>query len=181
MELLDALDTATQEFGRRLALVGHDAWGGPTPCDEWDVHYLVAHVVGGNRFAVSILAGLSSSDAIQLVMSRPQLGDDPMLAWRTTSGDQLDAFHSHGAAERTVDHPLRAMTGAEFLQFRIYDLTLHTWDLARAIGADETLDAGLVGTTLDIVENGAVGTTVTVEPGLAIDPQGRLLVLTGRA
>ena len=36
------------------------------------------------------------------------------------------------------------MPGAQPLGFRIGGLTLHAWDLARAVGGEETLDADLV-------------------------------------
>ena len=71
MDLLAALDAATDEFRQRLMLVGSSDWARSTPCPDWDVRYLVAHVVGGNRFAVSILGGMSASDAANEVMSTP--------------------------------------------------------------------------------------------------------------
>jgi uncharacterized protein (TIGR03083 family) len=55
MGLLTALDAAAEEFRQRLALVGPSDWVRSTPCPDWNVAYLAAHVVGGNRFAVSIL------------------------------------------------------------------------------------------------------------------------------
>jgi len=45
-DLLPALDAATDQFRRHLSLVGDDAWTAATPCTDWDVQYLVAHVVG---------------------------------------------------------------------------------------------------------------------------------------
>ena len=36
------------------------------------------------------------------------------------------------------------MTGAQFRVLRVNELTVHGWDLARAIGANEDLDDGLV-------------------------------------
>jgi uncharacterized protein (TIGR03086 family) len=184
MDLLNALEVATDEFGRRVAAVDQGGWTGATPCSDWDVHYLTAHVVGGNRFAVLILGGMSASDAIESVMSAPQLGDDALSAWAITSVAQLDAFRSAEVLERRVDHPLGEISGREFLEFRVFDITLHAWDLARSIGADERLDADLVQTVLGIVENGPVGmgfgiTALAVAEG-AVSPQARLLDLTGR-
>ena len=188
MDLRTALGNATGEFGRRLALVGQgrlgqDDWARPTPCTEWDVHYLTAHVVGGNRFAVMILGGMSSGDAIEQVMSQSQLGDDPFGSWAITSGAQLAAFEPDDALELLVDHPIGTMTGRRFLELRVFDLTLHAWDLARAIDADEQLAADLVDTVLDLVEHGAVGRGLTHPDTDKPDatPQERLLALTGRS
>ena len=60
MDLLDGLDLAVAEFRRRLVEVDAESWTRPTPCDGWDVRYLVAHVVGGNRFAQLVLDGATT-------------------------------------------------------------------------------------------------------------------------
>ena len=183
MDLLNALEVATDEFGRRLAVVDQDGWTGATPCSDWDVHYLSAHVVGGNRFAVLILCGMTAAEAIEEVMSASQLGGDPLAAWATTSAAQLEAFAA-ASLERRVDHPLGEITARGFLGFRVFDVTLHAWDLARAIGASERLDADLVDTVLGIVENGPAGMgfgiTALGETSDTASPQARLLDLTGR-
>jgi uncharacterized protein (TIGR03086 family) len=176
---LDALDLATEEFGRRLAAVAGPAWDLPTPCPEWDVRYLAAHVVGGNRFAVAVLGGMAAPTAIELVMSTPQLGDDPMQAWATTCADQAAAFRDRGASERRVDHPVGELSGGGFLRLRIFDIALHAWDLARAIGVDDELAPTLVDTVLTIVEEDRLGASPGIDsPGAS--PQARLLALTGR-
>jgi uncharacterized protein (TIGR03086 family) len=184
MDLLNALEVATAEFGRRVAAVDQGGWTGATPCSDWNIHYLTAHVVGGNQFAVLILGGMSASDAIERVMSAPQLGDDALSAWAITSVAQLHAFRGAKVLERRVDHPLGEITGREFLEFRVFDITLHAWDLARSIGAEERLDADLVHTVLGIVENGPVGMGfgITALAGAegAVSPQARLLGLNGR-
>ena len=184
MDLLTALNAATDEFGRRLALIPDGGWTRPTPCADWDVHYLAAHVVGGNRFAVSILGGMSASATIDEVMSTSQLGDDPSAAWEHTADAQLDAFRAAAALERRVDHPLGEISGRELLEFRLFDMTLHAWDLARSIGADDRLDPELVDVVLDIVEHGPAGmgfgiTALGDTDGTA-SAQARLLDLTGR-
>jgi uncharacterized protein (TIGR03086 family) len=184
MDLLNALEAATGAFGRSLALVEKDGWTRDTPCDEWDVHYLTAHVVGGNRFAVLILGGMGVSDAIEEVMSAPQLGDDALAAWAITSAAQLDAFRAPTALERRVDHPLGEITGREFLEFRVFDITLHAWDLARSIEADDQLDADLVDAVLGIVDSRPAGMGFGIsalgETDDTASPQARLLDLTGR-
>src|SRR3954452_6555330 len=185
MDLLVALDAATDEFGQRLALVGGEAWGFSTPCADWDVRYLAAHVIGGNHFAALILGGMPAADAIDHVMSSSQLGRDAMAAWATTCTAQASAFAEVLASGRRIDHPLGEISASEFLRFRVFDITLHSWDLACAIGASEHLDPDLVEVVLELVESGppevrfgivALGRTPADAP-----PQVRLLDLTGRA
>jgi hypothetical protein len=43
-----------------------------------------------------------------------------------------------------VHHPDRDIDGRQFLGFRLGDLLLHGWDLARSTGGDEDLDPELV-------------------------------------
>lgn len=184
MELLAALDAATDEFRDRLVLVGPSDWARSTPCPDWDVQYLTAHVVGGNRFAVSILGGMSASGALEEVMATPQLADDALSGWDTTSAAQLVAFRAGGALERRVDHPLGDITGREFLEFRVFDIAIHAWDLARALGADEQLGPELVDAVLAIVERGPTGMGFGISPLRIADAsspaQVRLLDLAGR-
>ena len=185
MELLNALDGATEEFRHRLVLVRRADWARSTPCPDWDVKYLAAHVVGGNRFAVSILSGSSASDAMDDVMSAPQLADGALSAWVTTSAAQRAAFRADGALERRVDHPIGNISGCEFLKFRVFDTALHAWDLARALGADEHLKPDLVDVVLSIVDSGPPGMGFGISAlgiaGADSPPQLRLLDLTGRS
>jgi uncharacterized protein (TIGR03086 family) len=138
----------------------------------------------GNRFAVSIMGGQNVSDAMDGVMSAPQLGDDALGAWVATSAAQSAAFRADGAFERRVDHPLGYITGRTFLEFRVFDTTLHAWDLARALGTDENIGPELVDEVLAIVDNGPPGMGFGIAAlGVAevsSPPQVRLLDLTGR-
>ena len=184
VDIFGALDAATDEFGRRLRLVGEKDWTFPTPCSDWDVQYLTAHVVGGNRFAVQVLAGMAATEAIEQVMSAPQLGDDAVEAWTSTCQTQAAGFHAQGALWRTIDHPLGEISGRQFLDFRVFDITLHAWDLARSIGADERLDRDLVDVVMSIVEDGPPGMGFGLaelgQVAATASAQDRLLDLTGR-
>jgi uncharacterized protein (TIGR03086 family) len=184
VDMLSAFDVATEEFGRRLALVDPSSWELPTPCPSWDVHYLAAHVIGGNRFAGLVIEGVAASDAIERVMSSPQIGSDAVEAWNATAAVQRTAFCADGALERQVAHPVGEISGRTFLEFRIFDITLHAWDLARSIGVDDRLPPDLIDAVLGIVDSGPPGMGFGVTPlGLApahASPQERLLDLTGR-
>ena len=123
-------------------------------------------------------------EAIEQVMATPQLGDDPRGAWASTSEMQATAFDVDAALERQIDHPLGQISGREFLAFRVFDITLHAWDLARAIGADEQFAPDLVDVVLNIVENGppgmGFGITALGQAPASASAQAKLLDLTGR-
>lgn len=184
MNQLDALDLATHEFSRRLALINPDQWDNPTPCTDWDVHYLVAHVVGGNRFASLILNGATVEKAIASIMGTPQLGDEPDQDFAVSTTDQGREFRVPGRLTALVDHPLGAMAGTRFLSFRIMDIALHAWDLAIGINADATLNDELVDVLHQIIksEDGDMGFGINAlnEADPNASAQDRLLDLMGR-
>jgi len=181
---LDALDLATLEFGRRLDLVGPNEWANSTPCTDWDVRYLVAHVVGGNRFAALVLNGETAENAVGTIMTTSQLGDDPDQDFAASATEQRREFGVAGRLEAPVDHPVGTMTAARFLSFRVFDIAVHTWDLAIGIDANPALDTDLVTAVSGIIgaEDGDMGFGIEAL-GLAgpkADTQDRLLDLVGR-
>jgi len=139
-----ALSRAGIEFGNRLDLVITDAWQLITPCDAWTVHELVNHVVGGNIRYAMILRG-DETDAVLATHDVDALGSDPVGAYRSSFQGVTEAFGSPGILTATVHHPKSGpMPGAQLRVLRVNELTVHGWDLARAIGANEDLDDGLV-------------------------------------
>ena len=57
---------------------------------------------------------------------------------------QEKALGDSAVDERVCQHPAGDMPGAQLRNFRIGDLLVHQWDLARATGGDEALDADVV-------------------------------------
>ncbi len=76
------------------------------------------------------------------------------------------------------------MPGVRFLGMRVFDVTVHTWDLAAALGRDAGLDDELVDDVLDVIEREPPGMGFGIEPcgrvGVGASPLERLLDLTGR-
>ncbi len=138
-----SLERAGDGFASTVRLVGDDQWDLPTPCDGWSVLALVGHVAAGCRMAAALAAGGTRNDAIA-VLGVDHLGDDPVSSIDAALAAQLEAFAQPDIADHVFHHPAGDMPGAQVLQFRIGDLLVHRWDLARAIGADETLDADIV-------------------------------------
>jgi uncharacterized protein (TIGR03086 family) len=142
MEPLEALARSRTEFQHRVAAVTADQWNLPTPCDDWDVRRLVEHVVRGNHMSITLLGGATPDEAMAAAMGA-QLGTDLAAALATTV-EPLEAGFGTATFDDVVHHPAGDMPLRRFLGFRIADYALHAWDLARAIGADESLDADLV-------------------------------------
>ena len=141
--LLDRFLLAGKGFERHLRAVAPDGWGAPTPCTEWDVRALVNHMTRGNLNYVVLLRGATREEFLAR-RDADALGDDPVAAFTGSVRACADAFAEANALDRVVDYPLGKLTGRQALAVRTADSTVHTWDLARALGADETLDPGLV-------------------------------------
>jgi uncharacterized protein (TIGR03086 family) len=180
----DVLTVAQAGFGSRLREVGTADWDRPTPCSEWDVRALVNHVVGANRRYTMLLGDAPPSD-VQATHQLDHLADDPVGRFDETSAEVIAAFRAPGAAERTVHHRIGDRTGRDLLAMKVLDVVVHTWDLARAIGADDRLDRGaveLAWTGLPLVLGAVPGTFAPPDAELApgAGPQDRLLHAVGR-
>jgi len=182
---ISMFDRALDEFGRRVRAIGGDQWDLPTPDEDWSVHDLVQHLVSETVWAPPLLAG----ETIEEVGDRFEgdlLGDDPKAAWEVAAGSARGATSGADVLDRTVHVSFGEISGREYLTQVTVDLTVHAWDLARAIGADEELDAELVELAFAALEPqveqwraaGAFGSQVEAPPGAT--RQVQLLALTGR-
>ena len=102
-----------------------------------------------------------------------------------SAAGQRDAFRREGALEAACDHPAGETDGKQFLVMRVFDVTVHAWDLADALGVDDQLDGGLCSTVLSALTGLEDGLGFGIVPvGKASerdDAQTRLLDLAGRA
>ncbi len=183
--LLEQYAVATRQFDDRLQKVADDQWGLPTPCTEWDVRSLVAHVVDEQRWVPYLLAGGTVAAAGDRFAGDP-LGSDPKQAWDDARDAARDAFNAPRALDRHVSVSSGHMSARDYLWQMTVDLTVHAWDLARAVGCDDRLDAELVRRIWagaekdldDMAASGLFGRPVTVPAGA--DLQARALAMFGR-
>jgi uncharacterized protein (TIGR03086 family) len=181
------LDKARAQFEQRLDLVQADQWSLPTPCSEWDVRGLVNHVVTAQVVSEKLLHGASRDETVAMI-GTDFVGDDPVGVFTRSVRAEAAAFREAGALELIVPHPAFDMPATQLLEFRIGDLLVHAWDLARAIGADETLDPVVVDAVLEsllplaeaLPASGAFGTGRSGALTDQAPKQLRLLDLCGR-
>lgn len=180
--MADALDG----FGQRLDLVDAAQWSAATPCADWDVRTLVNHVVGELLWVPPLLAGRTIAE-VGDEFDGDILGDDPLVTWASAVAGALAAASQPGAQERTAHLSFGDFPGSEYLGQVVSDVIIHSWDLARAVGADDRLGAPLVefvdsflSPQIDAWRSaGAFGPAVDVAPDA--DVQDRLLAQTGRS
>jgi uncharacterized protein (TIGR03086 family) len=130
------LARACAGFADLLHLVAEHQWTAPTPCPDWTVRDLVAHVVAGNRNFTAILNGrppVATADAA-LAVPGPQLRN----RYHAELPGLLAAFDAPGALTEPVELPVGMVPGAVALRARITDVLVHGWDLAHALDVPTT-------------------------------------------
>jgi uncharacterized protein (TIGR03086 family) len=118
-------------------------WGDPTPCSAWDVRALVNHLTNENLWADALFGGRTIAD-VGDAFDGDVLGDDPVGTWEGASSSAVRRMGEPDA----MDRPVELMRG--FVPGRVYavelyaDHVMHSWDLAKAIGAADALDPAIV-------------------------------------
>ncbi|WP_017537639.1 MULTISPECIES: TIGR03086 family metal-binding protein [Nocardiopsis] len=147
-DLLDLHGQAMKEFDRRVRAIGPVQWAEPTPCQEWDVHDLVEHLVREQLWVPYLLEGGTIAGAGDR-FEGDAMGEEPVATWELAAREARTAWLRPGALEATVHLSFGDAPGSLYLWQMTFDLAVHAWDLARAIGADERLDPALVRALLE--------------------------------
>lgn len=156
-------------------------WARPAPVAGWTARDVVGHLVG---WFPGFLAGGSGV----VLPAGPPVEDDPVAAWVTMSDGVQAVLDDPSSAAMLLRNPhLGELPVPDAVdRFFTTDVFLHTWDLARATGQDETLDAQRCAELLAGMEpmdqvlraSGQYGPRVPVPDDA--DPQTRLLAFIGR-
>ncbi len=171
---------AHREFGTRLSQVTD--WAAPTPDDEWTVRDLVRHVIIEQQWVPYLLAGGTIGTA-QLAIE--PLGDDLTKEWHVYSLAATTAW-SDASPDTMVTLSYDTVPVSEYLREQVSDVAIHSWDLARAVGADERLDEELVAAVWTVFEpqKETLAASGLYAPPVPLDDdaplQFRLLAITGR-
>jgi uncharacterized protein (TIGR03086 family) len=109
---------------RRFGEAVHAAdglWHRRSPCDAWDARGVLEHVIGFHDVLLLRPLGLKPN--------RPP--DDPQVRWQLTYHSLTKALEPDRATHLDAYKLVPNLT---------CDVLVHSWDLARAVGADDRLD-----------------------------------------
>jgi uncharacterized protein (TIGR03086 family) len=178
-ELSDRYRKVAGEFTQRIQSVPEDAWDKPAPCDGWVARDVVRHLV-------EWVPGFFSASDLRFPKA-PSVDEDPAAAWQAINDTLQSALDDPDLAAQEFEMRMgRVRVDQSIAQFCLGDILVHTWDLARAVGLDESLDATEVHRMFEGMEpmdemlrqSGQFGPRVHV-PADA-DEQTKLIAFTGR-
>ena len=176
---------ALDETGRVVTGIPADRWQSATPCDGWDVHSLLNHLVAGNLWAAELAAG-GTIAAVGDRLDGDLLGSDPSGAYKASADAAAAVFRKPGALDAPCAVSYGPVPGSVYAGHRFLDVLVHGWDLAVANGQEYALDPQLMEACRQIIEPqleafrsaGAFGPEVAVPAGAST--QTRFLALLGR-
>jgi uncharacterized protein (TIGR03086 family) len=179
-----AFRRASESFVQRARKIGLEQWSGSTPCAEWDVRTLVNHVAGEYLWVPEMLAGRTIAEVGDR-LDGDVLGSDPLQTLIDASQAALAAVDGPEALETTTHLSFGDLPAREYVKQMAIDSVIHSWDLARAVGADDALDPELVeicyvelqATAADWRGAGVFGPETAPSDA---STQARMLALTGR-
>ena len=176
---------AVNEFGDLVALGSSRRWDAPSPCSEWSARDVVGHVIAVQHAIVATIDG-QRAPMNPMVDPGRHAGQDPAATWTVAVAAISAALDQPDVLDRIVQTWRGHVTVDEMIGYNVGDTTIHTWDLARALGVDDQLDADLVAASLAALEPvadamrgpGVFGQAMFIDA--SADAQTRLLGLVGR-
>ena len=160
---------------------GTTDWDSQSPVEDWTARDVVRHLVEW------FPAFLESGAGVTLERG-PSVDVDPVAAWQTHTDAVQALLDDDSTPSKVLRNPHIGEVPLDEAVDRFYtsDVFMHTWDLARATGQDETLDpekcqallAGMEPLDEVLRASGQYGPKVEV-PADA-DVQTRLLAFIGR-
>ena len=176
---------SVRDFARKVRAIRDDQWANATPCTEWDVRALVNHLVNEALWVRPLLEGRTIAEVGDR-FDGDLLGDDPKAAFDRAAAEATAAAGEPGAAARIVHISSGDAPVGEYLGQVFADFVVHGWDLARGIGAEDTIDPGHAASIYEQMRPledemktwGVYGEKIEVPDGA--DTQTKLLALFGR-
>lgn len=168
-----------EHFTELVDGITESQWASDTPCENWTVRDLIEHVIVRDRRLAATVGGAPPQPL--------EDGADLAELWRERVEWWAAGLADPQCRTAVWETPMGSMTFEQATtQLMTGELTIHTWDLARGLGVDDTLDAEAVHTTFAAMQTygdqlrrpGALGPALEAPAGS--DEQEQLLAFTGR-
>ena len=173
--VMEIYTTTVARARAAVEAVSDDQLGRPTPCSEWNVQQLLDHMAGAQTgIAGMVIGGEVAAEG------------STMAKIDAAASAIAKAAAEPGALEKVVQSRMGEMPVARMIGLAVGDLSVHTWDLAKATGQDTALDGAVVDFLHPIMEGMSKrGPSPAFAPPVSVPDdaplQDRLIGLTGRA
>jgi uncharacterized protein (TIGR03086 family) len=129
VDAVSQLDRAHDVMHMLLANLPKDALDAPTPCDGYDVHALLNHVIGGAQMFALCASGqpVPHDDPTDDLV-----GADPVASWDDAAASSSAAWRRAGVLDGEVTLPFATLPGVVALNVALAETVIHAWDVARA-------------------------------------------------
>lgn len=147
---LVALDRAQTSAAAMIARISDEDWARPTPCDEWSVRDVVNKMTASTVMFTWFGRRERLDPPYDLVHPPELLGDDPLGVFLAAADECRSVWRTPGALEGEAPSTVGRFPAKAVLNARIFDTTILTWDIGRAIGAPHGIDDPLAAYVLHV-------------------------------
>jgi uncharacterized protein (TIGR03086 family) len=125
----------SQGFTQRVQGADPARWEDPSPVEGWNARDVVRHLV---TWLPGFLEGGSGIELSPV----PSVDDDPVAAWQAHAAHVQALLDDPATDDLVYRSPMfgEIPLAQAIDQFYTTDIFMHTWDLARATGQDDSLD-----------------------------------------
>jgi uncharacterized protein (TIGR03086 family) len=135
--------------GAAIAAVRPDQLDLPTPCEDFSVRQLLAHLTSVLPRVATLGRGGHVFDSPPTVEG---VADDGWpTAWRSAAHEVQGVWSDATLLDHTFVLPWAELSGADLLAMYTSEVTVHTWDLATATGQQPLWDEEVLATSLAVV------------------------------
>lgn len=156
-------EEAVREFDRRAVLrsaeivarAGDDQWDAPTPCGDWTLRRLLAHMTAQHLgFAAAAEAAVADGRTADPAVWREVPLNDPGRAYADSVKRVLHAFAADGVLDTEFVlpeiHPTMRFAARRAIGFHLVDYVLHGWDVAASLGFPAAYDDDLTAAAAEV-------------------------------
>jgi uncharacterized protein (TIGR03086 family) len=136
--------------------VAREDFGRPTPCGDWTLLDLLAHMTVQHRgFAAAARGAGADPENWNVDAVVDAVRADHARAYAGAAHDVIDAFAADGTPEALFQLPEfgegAAIPGAMAMGFHFVDYVVHGWDVAASLGVRYELPADVIAAVLPLV------------------------------